>query len=111
MVGGGEQLPPSVLKAPNITALWLLFNILGVFSALATALFLSCILFRKVVWDTWRLLPCEPTGNRMSQFNCDLMQYSEEISVFLPVPYNSSEPVYTGNYSEKAIVVVQIHTQ
>lgn len=25
--------------------------------------------------------------------------------------YNSSRPVYTGNYSEKTVVVVQIHTQ
>ena len=73
--------------------------------------FLSQVSFKKGGWGTWRSLPRVPRRGRLSWFNCGLRRCSREIWGLLPVVYNSSGPVYTGNYSEIAILVVQIHTQ
>lgn len=93
MVWGGEQLCWKALEicSPR-TSSWYL----GIFTALATALFLSHVSFRKGGWDTWRLLFLIPTRCRLNWFYC-VLSWERFGDSYL---YSIITVGLSGNYSE-----------
>lgn len=111
-MGGGKQLPPLVLKALGNHSPETSTQYVRHFQWSGHCPFFSAMSYsRKESGALGRLLPRVLTRDRLSWFICGLRQRSRETWGLLPVLYNSSGTAYTRNYSEKAIVVVQIHIQ